>query len=60
MEEVFRNKDRHKRFRDRTSSANWNGADRLTEEERKRDREGRERLVRDGGWVFHETPEGKR
>ncbi|KAJ9667607.1 hypothetical protein H2201_002142 [Coniosporium apollinis] len=60
MEEVFRNKDRHKRFRDRTSSANWNGADRLTEEERRRDREGRERLVRDGGWVFHETPEGKR
>lgn len=53
MEEVFKNKDRHKRFRDRTSSANWSGADRLTEEERRRDREGRERLMREGGWTFN-------
>jgi hypothetical protein len=52
MEEIFKGKDRHKRFRDRTSSANWTGADRLTEEERKRDREGRERLMREGGWTF--------
>jgi hypothetical protein len=52
MEEVFRNKERQKKFRDRTSSANWNGADRLTEEERQRDREARERLMRDGGWTF--------
>ncbi|KAL9094103.1 MAG: hypothetical protein Q9165_003518 [Trypethelium subeluteriae] len=52
MEEVFRNKERHKRFRDRTSSANWSGQDRLTEEDKRRDREGRERVVRDGGWTF--------
>ncbi|KAG8929955.1 hypothetical protein FRC02_004841 [Tulasnella sp. 418] len=31
MEEIF--KTRHSRFRSRTSSANWNGADRLTEME---------------------------
>jgi hypothetical protein len=56
MEEVFKNKDRHKRFRDRTSSANWAGADRLTEEERRKDREGRERMMRDGGWTFDTIP----
>jgi hypothetical protein len=55
MEEIFKNKDRHKRFRDRTSSANWAGNDRLTEEERKRDREGRERLMKDGGWTYGTT-----
>jgi hypothetical protein len=52
MEEVFKNKDRHKKFRDRTSSANWNGQDRLTEEERQKDREAREKMMRDGGWTF--------
>ncbi|KAF1992595.1 hypothetical protein K402DRAFT_388240 [Aulographum hederae CBS 113979] len=52
MEEIFKNKERQKKFRDRTSSANWNGADRLTEEERKRDREGRERMMKEGGWTF--------
>lgn len=54
MEEVFKgaSKDRMKRFRDRTSSANWNGPDRLTEEERRRDREAREKLERDGGWTY--------
>jgi hypothetical protein len=57
MEEIFKNKDRHKKFRDRTSSANWSGADRLTEEERQKDREARERMQREGGWTFR--PEGK-
>lgn len=54
MEDVFKgaSKDRMKRFRDRTSSANWNGPDRLTEEERKKDREARERLEREGGWTY--------
>lgn len=56
MEEVFKNKDRHKKFRDRTSSANWNGADRLTDEERAKDREARERLMREGGWTFQPNP----
>jgi hypothetical protein len=57
MEVVFKNKDRHKKFRDRTSSANWSGADRLTEEERQKDREARERMEREGGWTFR--PDGK-
>jgi hypothetical protein len=51
MEEVFRNKERQKKFRDRTSSAQWH-ADRLTEEERVKDREAREKMMRDGGWSF--------
>lgn len=51
MEEVFRNKERHKRFRERTSSAVW-ANDKVTEEERRKDREARERLIKDGGWTF--------
>ncbi|KAF2757786.1 hypothetical protein EJ05DRAFT_401220 [Pseudovirgaria hyperparasitica] len=57
MEEIFKNKDRHKRFRERTSSANWSGGDRLTEEEKQRDREARRRLMRDGAWSFNTTGE---
>lgn len=53
MEQVFQNKDRHKQFRPRSSSANWSGADQLTEEDRRKDREARERMMRDGGWQFH-------
>ena len=52
MEEIFKNKDRAKKWRERTSSANWSGADRLTEEERKIDREGREKLMANGGWTY--------
>ena len=52
MEEVFRNKERWGRFRQRTSSANWSGQDRLTEEEVRRDLEMRERLRREGGWSY--------
>jgi hypothetical protein len=40
------------RFRKRTSSANWTGADRLTEEDRRRDREGREKVHATGGWTY--------
>lgn len=50
MEEMF--KERRDRFRSRTSSANWNGSDRLTEEEIRRDIVGRERLRQEGGWFF--------
>lgn len=51
MEEMF--KDRHQRFRNRTSSANWTASgDRLTEEEKVADREARERVRREGGWRF--------
>jgi hypothetical protein len=52
MEEVFRNKERWGRFRQRTSSANWSGGDRLTEEEVRKDLEARERLRREGGWSY--------
>lgn len=53
MEEVFKgNKERQAKFRKRTSSANWAGADRLTEEERRRDQEAREKLEREGGWTM--------
>ena len=50
MEEMF--KERRDRFRNRTSSANWNGSDRLTEEEIRSDRAKRERLRKEGGWFF--------
>lgn len=61
MEEIFRangngnngngNRERQAaRFRNRTSSANWSGPDRLTEEEIQRDLEARRRLMIEGEW----------
>ena len=52
MEEIFKDKNRHHRFRSRTSSANWFGQDRLTEEDIRNDNAAREKLRRDGGWSF--------
>ncbi|CCU83173.1 inner centromere protein [Blumeria hordei DH14] len=53
MEEVFcKSKERFHKFRARTSSANWSGTDKLTEDEIQRDLEGRERLRRQGGWTY--------
>lgn len=52
MEEVFKGSKKEKKFRDRTSSALWVN-DRVTEEERRRDREARERMFREGGWSFN-------
>ncbi|CZT01041.1 related to vesicular transport-associated repeat protein Tb-291 [Rhynchosporium graminicola] len=53
MEEVFsKSKDRFHKFRARTSSANWSGQDRLTEDEIKRDIEARDKLRRQGGWTY--------
>ncbi|KAK4552018.1 hypothetical protein LTR86_010695 [Recurvomyces mirabilis] len=56
MEEVFKggkNAERMKRFRDRGSSAAWvESGDAVTSAEKRRDFEGRERLVREGGWRF--------
>ncbi|KAH8804662.1 hypothetical protein F5884DRAFT_796820 [Xylogone sp. PMI_703] len=53
MEEVFsKSKDRWHKFRARTSSANWSGQDRLTEDEVKKDLEARDRLRRQGGWTY--------
>ncbi|KAL9608646.1 MAG: hypothetical protein Q9167_006530 [Letrouitia subvulpina] len=50
MEAMF--KDRHHKFRSRTSSANWNMGDRLTSEEMKEDKRARERILREGGWTY--------
>lgn len=55
MEEVFRNKERWSKFRQRTSSAVWTsgpGGDALTAEEVERDRIARERLQNEGGWSY--------
>ncbi|ROW09692.1 hypothetical protein VMCG_02211 [Cytospora schulzeri] len=53
MEEVFsKSKDRWHKFRARTSSANWAGADRLTEEEIRKDLAARDRMRREGGWTY--------
>lgn len=55
MEQVFPNKERHKRFRERTSSAYW-ANDELTSEEKRKEREARERLVREGAWTYNPSP----
>jgi len=55
VEEVFAkgNKERLKRIRERTSSANWAiSGDGLTLEEVRADREMRERIRGEGGWRF--------
>ena len=51
LEEWFtKNKSHLRGLRMRTSSANWLGADRLTEEEVRSDVEARSKLTKDGGW----------
>ncbi|CAI4210723.1 unnamed protein product [Parascedosporium putredinis] len=53
MEEVFnKSKDRWHKFRARTSSANWSGADRLTEDDIRKDLAARDRLRREGAWTY--------
>ncbi|KAI1638124.1 hypothetical protein F4809DRAFT_601324 [Biscogniauxia mediterranea] len=53
MEEVFaKSKDRFHKFRARTSSANWSGADRLTEEDIRKDLAARDKMRREGGWTY--------
>lgn len=53
MEEVFsKSKDRFHKFRTRTSSANWSGQDRLTEDEIKKDLRARDQVRRQGGWTY--------
>ena len=53
MEEVFsKSKDRFHKFRARTSSANWSGSDRLTEEDIRKDLRAREKLRKEGGWSY--------
>ncbi|KAF1952480.1 hypothetical protein CC80DRAFT_527785 [Byssothecium circinans] len=56
MEQVFPdNKEKHKRFRQRTSSAYW-ANDQVTDEEKRKEREARERLVREGAWTYNPSP----
>jgi hypothetical protein len=58
MEEVFsKSKDRWHKFRARTSSANWSGADRLTEEDIRKDLAAREKMRREGGWSYELSKE---
>lgn len=53
MEEVFhKSKDRWHKFRARTSSANWSGTDRLTEEDIRKDLAARDKMRREGGWSY--------
>jgi hypothetical protein len=53
MEEVFsKSKDRWHKFRARTSSANWSGSDRLTEDEIRKDLAARDKMRREGGWSY--------
>ncbi|KAG9249245.1 hypothetical protein BJ878DRAFT_410768 [Calycina marina] len=53
LEEVFsKNKERFHKFRPRTSSANWTGQDRLTQDEIRKDLEGRDKVRRHGGWTY--------
>ncbi|EHK97288.1 putative Inner centromere protein-related protein pic1 [Glarea lozoyensis 74030] len=54
MEQVFnKSKDKFPKFRDRTSSANWGGIDRLTEDEIRKDLQARQRMQRAGGWEYN-------
>ena len=53
LEEWFtKDKNRLHKLRMRTSSANWFGADKLTEDEIKNDAEARQKMSKDGGWTF--------
>ena len=56
MEKVFKgikNPERLKRLRDRGSSALWvESGDAVTSAEKRRDRELREKVVRNGGWTY--------
>jgi Inner centromere protein, ARK binding region len=58
MEEVFsKSKDRWHKFRARTSSANWSGSDRLTEEDIRKDMAARDKMRREGGWSYEMSRE---
>lgn len=52
LEETFKTDKKIKKFRERTSSANWSGADRLTQDEIRKDLADRQRLRVNGGWTW--------
>ncbi|KAJ5379738.1 uncharacterized protein N7496_002166 [Penicillium cataractarum] len=54
LEETFKADKKIKKYRDRTSSANWNGPDGLTQEEIRKDRIERQKLRLNGGWSFQQ------
>jgi hypothetical protein len=53
LEEAFKNDKKIKKFRERTSSANWGGPDGLTQEEINRDLAARRVMRANGGWSFN-------
>ncbi|CAG8161965.1 unnamed protein product [Penicillium nalgiovense] len=53
LEDTFKADKKVKKYRDRTSSANWSGPDGLTQEEIRRDVAERQRLRLNGGWSFN-------
>ncbi|KAK6346973.1 hypothetical protein TWF696_007068 [Orbilia brochopaga] len=52
MEDIFKGRADRAKFRARTSSANWSGADRLTAAEIEADRIERQRILENGGWTY--------
>ncbi|KAJ5174231.1 uncharacterized protein N7482_000108 [Penicillium canariense] len=54
LEETFKADKKIRKYRDRTSSANWNGPDGLTQEEIRKDRAERQKLRLNGGWSFQQ------
>lgn len=52
LEETFKSDKKVKKFRERTSSANWNGPDGLTQDEIRKDLSERQRMKLNGGWSF--------
>ncbi|KAL4892773.1 hypothetical protein BDV59DRAFT_179727 [Aspergillus ambiguus] len=52
LEETFKSDKKIKKFRERTSSANWSGPDGLTQDEIRKDLAERQRLRLNGGWTF--------
>lgn len=53
LEETFKADKKIKKYRDRTSSANWNGPDGLTQDEVRKDMAERQRMRLNGGWSFN-------
>lgn len=53
LEDTFKADKKIKKFRERTSSANWAGTDALTQDEIKKDLSERQRLRMNGGWSFN-------
>ena len=53
LEETFKADKKIKKFRERTSSANWGGADGLTQDEIRKDLSERQRMKLNGGWSWN-------